>query len=501
MSLLKFNIKINAEERALVNVTDFEIGEGKINFLFGESGIGKSIISKALFGLLDPDDLDIRINKSSYPKYLKSAYLEEIRNSGFFVFQEPSSHLNPMLTVRRQLNEGSLKFNLKETEILNRLWDRPGYEKLENILSVYPRPYRPSGGEKQRILAAMALKKIDLFIADAGVKKHNLFVFDEPTGNLDNYFRDVFLDFLIEKYRKRNFTILFITHDYSIISRLFLKHKDLEKNLIFRELRHEKGKQIQREFYPSEYLEWVNSEIKPAPGKKGKKDTLLSFNGTLDIFNMKLRLYHDWRREKPARLNLKPGDLVYLKAPSGAGKTTMVKCLAGLLKPDKMEFTLKGEKFDQNSTMKKWKENVWGKSLTMVFQHADEALNLNSNVRDTFKGLPVKEEPDDDKLKKYLANFFEFEITDDFLNRKIKYLSGGQKQKINLIRGFMLDTDILILDEPVNGMDFISIKQVLKILKQKLQENKAIMLISHSEEIFERFTNEESVYYLMEEGK
>jgi ABC-type glutathione transport system ATPase component len=77
-------------------------------FLFGESGIGKSVICKAIYGLLDPDELSVSINNSDYIDYCGEPWTTEIRNNSFFVFQEPSSHLNPLMTIAEQLREGSL---------------------------------------------------------------------------------------------------------------------------------------------------------------------------------------------------------------------------------------------------------------------------------------------------------------------------------------------------------------------------------------------------------
>ena len=89
-------------------IDNFEIPCDKITFLFGESGIGKSIISKAIYGLLDPQELDVVVNEMDYETYLNTRHAVEMKQYGFFVFQEPSSHLNPLMTLSEQLREGSL---------------------------------------------------------------------------------------------------------------------------------------------------------------------------------------------------------------------------------------------------------------------------------------------------------------------------------------------------------------------------------------------------------
>jgi ABC-type dipeptide/oligopeptide/nickel transport system ATPase subunit len=132
----------------------------------------------------------------------------------------------------------------------------------------------------------------------------------------------------------------------------------------------------------------------------------------------------------------------------------------------------------------------------MVFQHADEALNLNSKVKDVFKGLPGLKKISTADLLHKINLVFDDEIDSEFLNKRIAYLSGGQKQRLNLLRTLILDTDIIILDEPLNGLDFQSIQKIISILREKQQERKGLLLISHNEEIFDHLVAPESIYYL-----
>ena len=61
-----YQIQIKSNRRTLVDINQFEILENRINFLFGESGIGKTMIARAIYGLLNPDELEIKINHQSY---------------------------------------------------------------------------------------------------------------------------------------------------------------------------------------------------------------------------------------------------------------------------------------------------------------------------------------------------------------------------------------------------------------------------------------------------
>ena len=67
---------------------------------------------------------------------------------------------------------------------------------------------------------------------------------------------------------------------------------------------------------------------------------------------------------------------------------------------------------------------------------------------------------------------------------------------MNLLRSIVLDTEILLLDEPLNGLDFTSSVKVIAKVEEKLQAGKGVLVISHNEEIFETMVAPEDVYYL-----
>jgi ABC-type dipeptide/oligopeptide/nickel transport system ATPase subunit len=136
--------------------------------------------------------------------------------------------------------------------------------------------------------------------------------------------------------------------------------------------------------------------------------------------------------------------------------------------------------------------------MTMVFQHADEALNPRSTVFDTFKGLPTKSMPTRDWVRRTLHELFEPDMADEILEREVSNLSGGQKQRLNLLRGLSLETGLIILDEPLNGLDFESSIRVLDLLRERQQRGNSILVISHNEEIFDSQVGDEGIYYLVQ---
>ncbi len=497
MKPFRWDIEIDSGRRRLVSIKEFAVHESRLTFLFGESGIGKSLISKAIYGLLNPDDLEIRINREPFEKYIADPETRTLQQNSFFVFQEPSSHLHPLLTLGTQIQEGSLANATTEDEVLARLWDSATRTDIQRLLEVYPKPFRPSGGEKQRILAAAAFMKLDM-LADQPAGARALFVFDEPTGSLDNHLRDVLLDMIFDRFRRRHSTILIITHDYSMISKVKESASDLLGSIEFKELSLHREGLVLTDFQPDSYTRWVRHDLaqRGAPAPRAGRDQLCEVaSGTL-VFGRRLITTRDKEGKTEAPLRLARGSLVYLKAPSGTGKTTLVKIMMGLQHADQFAMTLGQSVLNTATPRHLWQQEIWGKRMTMVFQHADEALNLHSTVREVFLGLPSTERITDYAIRETLSELFDTHDIRAFLSQTVGTLSGGQKQKLNLLRGLFLHTDILILDEPLNGLDFESAQKVIAMLRKKQVEGKALLVISHNEEIFDAVAGREETYYL-----
>jgi ABC-type glutathione transport system ATPase component len=482
-----------------VSADNYDIVQNGITFLFGESGIGKSMVAKAVYGLLDPNELLVTVNGVPYAQYLTEPSTREIGDNSFFVFQEPSSHLNSLLKISDQINEGSLSRCKDDSHILARLWQQVDERSLRNVLNVFPKPFRPSGGEKQRALLAMAFKKIDVFSQTSGKDARSFFVFDEPTGSLDNTYRNLFLELLLEKFCARPFTALIVTHDYSVISELYARYRQLLPYIRLKELRRAEapGSVTMVDFSAQEYLSWLSES--PAESREAHAaEPVLNVGARFTAFGRELCIFKDAAHTIPADLVINKGEMAYVKAPSGVGKTTLAKVILGLYPASTLSMNLCDTHITQRSQKKVWETKIWGKTAGMVFQHADESLNLAATVQETFAGLPLARKLSPDRLRDVLGELFEDTVTSAILTKKVSMLSGGQKQRLNLLRSIVLNPNLLILDEPLNGLDFVSVKKVLSILDDCRKKGAALLMISHNEEIFDHFVDKNHVYYLAE---
>jgi len=176
----------------------------------------------------------------------------------------------------------------------------------------------------------------------------------------------------------------------------------------------------------------------------------------------------------------------------------VAKVLMGLYRADVLRLQLGRKHLSEKSGHAFWRRHIWGKMATMVFQHADEALNLNSTVLETFRALSGNRRVNRAKVLRRINEFFEPSPGQAFLDKPTGDLSGGQKQRINIMRSMVLNTDLLILDEPLNGLDLISAGKVLDKIRERQSDGAGILLISHNEEIFDRIAPVGNRYYLKE---
>lgn len=220
MSILKINdLKIyfssGPNTVKAVDGVSFEIEKNKVFGLVGESGSGKTLTALSILGLLPEGaaivDGSILFSGVDLVKAEHNA-IRAIRGSRIsIVFQDPSSSLNPVFTVGYQIVESVLAHQSigasKARELALEYLRKVRIPEPERIFHDYP--HQLSGGTKQRIGIAMAL-----------INSPELLILDEPTTALDVTIQAQILDLLDEIIEKEKLSILFISHDFGIISRM-----------------------------------------------------------------------------------------------------------------------------------------------------------------------------------------------------------------------------------------------------------------------------------------
>lgn len=202
------DLKVRYGSAEVVRGVDLCIKKGECVGLVGESGCGKTTVGLAITKLIPEHKGEIISGSVLFEGRdilkLGAEALRKIRGKKVaYVFQEPSSSLNPVFTVHDQLKEALLEKNRAQESIIEIL-KSVGLEKIADKKKVYP--HELSGGMQQRVMIAMAI-----------ASKPGLLILDEPTTALDVSVQNQILQLVRGLKEKLNLSILFISHDLRIV--------------------------------------------------------------------------------------------------------------------------------------------------------------------------------------------------------------------------------------------------------------------------------------------
>lgn len=164
-------------------------------------------------------------------------------------------------------------------------------------------------------------------------------------------------------------------------------------------------------------------------------------------------------------LNFSKGKISAIVGPNGSGKTTIIKIILGLVKPDYGKVIIDSKQINGNFL---YRENIGYMPQVASFPENLTVLEVLSMIKDLRNR---NDNPEENLIK-------EFELTGE-LTKPIKTLSGGNKQKLSAVISLMFDPDILIFDEPTAGLDPVVSSRFKDIVKNEKNRGKTIILTSH----------------------
>ena len=174
-------------------------------------------------------------------------------------------------------------------------------------------------------------------------------------------------------------------------------------------------------------------------------------------------------------LEIKSGGIFAVLGPNGSGKTTLIKTILGMVIPSSGEI-----KIDGSSVLKQWS---YRNNINYLPQIANFPANLTViELIEMVKNLRPK--PAEEKE---LISLFGLEA---FLNKKLGNLSGGTKQKVNIVLTFMFDSDLIILDEPTAGLDPVSMIHLKEIIQKEKSKGKTLLITTHIMSLVEQIADE-----------
>jgi ABC-type dipeptide/oligopeptide/nickel transport system ATPase component len=207
------SLKIDINEKTILQNVSLDIHQGEMVGLVGESGSGKSVTALSILKLIDENVMTIKSGKIFFmgqDLLLKSEKeIQKIRGRDIsMIFQEPMTSLNPVFTIGDQINEVHFIHNginkKKATDLTIELLDKVGIPYPEISHQKYP--HQLSGGQRQRVMIAMAL-----------ACKPKLLIADEPTTALDVIVQAQILNIINDLRKSLNMSVLLITHDLGVV--------------------------------------------------------------------------------------------------------------------------------------------------------------------------------------------------------------------------------------------------------------------------------------------
>ncbi len=174
-------------------------------------------------------------------------------------------------------------------------------------------------------------------------------------------------------------------------------------------------------------------------------------------------------------LSIKKGGIFAVLGPNGSGKTTLIKSMLGMVIPNKGSIEINNE-----SIIKK---HQYRNDIDYLPQIANFPSNLSvTELIEMIKNLRSKSTYDTELIKVFRL--------ESFLDKKLGNLSGGTRQKVNLVLAFMFDSELVILDEPTTGLDPISLIKLKEIINKEKQKGKTILITSHIMSFVEEVADE-----------
>lgn len=460
----------------VVHNVDLTIESGEILALVGESGSGKSVTALSLLRLLPSPPIEYTggqiLWKDQDILRLSERDLHGLRGSRVgVIFQEPMTSLNPLHTVAKQLVEmvqlhQPANQRQAEEKALAML-ERVGLRDPEKKLKAYP--HQLSGGERQRVMIAMAL-----------MNEPELLIADEPTTALDVTIQAQILELIARLQKDMGMTVLFITHDLTLVNRIADRVAVMEKGHLV-----EVGSV--RTVFDTPQHPYTQKLLAAEPS--GHPDPISGTPETV-LTGENVRVWFPIQRGVLKRtvgyvkavdgvdFQLRRGESLGIVGESGSGKSTLARAI---LKLERSEGVLRFDNVDLQRLDKK-AMRPYRRVMQIVFQDPYGSLSPRLSVEQIIReGLDIHEIGTPDERDAAVVQAMEDVELDPALRfRYPNEFSGGQRQRIAIARSLVMKPRFMILDEPTSALDRTVQFQVIELLK-RLQADYGLsyLFISH----------------------
>ena len=462
-----------------VEDVSFSMEEREILGVVGESGSGKSMTALATMGLLPKAALVLGGEISfAGQDMLRLSADERSRIQGkdlSMIFQEPMTSLNPVMKIGKQVGESLLLHtDFSKEEIHQKVLEslsEVGLSDPETLCEKYP--HELSGGMRQRVMIAQAM-----------ICSPKLLIADEPTTALDVIVQEQILTLLKSLHEKKDVAILFISHDLGVIREICQNVLVMYHGVIV-----ERGSVEDVLYHPQHaYTKTLVASIPSIDTPATSQKTILSMEH-VDIYYPEgsgglLRKRKMKKVVKDLNLSVYEGEIMGIVGESGCGKSTIARTVVGLNNDYTGTMQLEADARPQ-----------------MVFQDPYGSLNPARRIgwimAEPLRVRGIKDKAEQKRL--VLQMLQKIGLDDSYYDRYARELSGGQRQRISIGTALLMDSRLLVADEPVSALDVTVQSQILNLLLDvHRQGNLAILFISHDLNIVEHICHRVAVIYLGE---
>ena len=494
-------LRVRIGRREIVRGISFDIRREQTLGIVGESGSGKSMTALAATGLLDAPGAIVTGSSvlagryDSAPTELIGASARMLRSVHGgrigFVFQDPGTSLNPLLTLGRQITE-SLEAHRRLTRRQSRvraldLLAAVGLQDPESRLDGYP--HQLSGGQRQRVMIAIAL-----------ACDPELLVADEPTTSLDVTTQAQIIDLVRDLQRDFGTAVVWISHDLGVIGQVaddvtVLQDGEAVEQAPILDVFDRPQHPYTRQLLDARPL--IGGDGPPPPSEDSpvllKVDAL---DVRFPITALGRSIVH---AVKGVSFTIRRGTTLGLVGESGSGKSTVAGALTGLVKPDGGTASLNSaDVFGVRGAA----EKALRRRISLVFQDPFSSLNPRARVGASIaEPLIVHRLVDGGRARQErVAELLDLVgLPAEFASRYPHELSGGQRQRVNIARALAAEPDLLILDESTASLDVSVQARVLDLLA-RLQRDLGLtyLFIAHDLAVIELMSHDVLV---MREGE
>lgn len=508
MSLNIQNLTLKLGGKLILDNVSIEISDGERVGLVGSSGSGKSMLIRAITGLL-PSNAEISgscMLGNFQTVKAKDENLASIRGKYVgVVFQQANRALNPMLSVEKQISLPlRIHYNLDDDDIHNRvcmMLEKVGLSK--NLAS--KRTFELSGGQQQRVGIATAL-----------ITSPRLILADEPTTALDSVTQSEVVRMLASLVDDMGASMLFVTHDFSVLSHAANRCYVLDsgrvvdseniknlldnprisstkqlvsaaKKLTFR-AQNLGSKNLDSVKVGSANVDSENADFKKFNSHIGSSEE----NALINAKNIHVILGRAKTRAEVLSgvdLNLNIGESLAIIGGSGSGKTTLIRAMLGLETLSEGNVTYCGE-IVNNANLLEVNKNactLMRRESSLVFQHPFAALDprwtVQKSVAEPLRIWQKSLKLDDATIEQRVCEMLKLVglKPEDFLERHPHELSGGQAQCVCIARALINNPRVLLADEPMSAIDVAERTRILDAFASIRSERKSMscIFVSH----------------------